>query len=92
MRRPITAPPPAASAWSSRRTPSSLYAIGPGADRSAKASFTRRKGLVAEESLVFAGSGLATLRYSLRGDGTLDAQWVAADGGSHLEAVLRRLP
>jgi dienelactone hydrolase len=69
-----------------------VYAIGPGADRSAKASFTRRKGHVADGRLVFAESGLATLRYSLRSDGMLDAQWVAADGGSHLEAALRRLP
>lgn len=69
-----------------------VYAIGPSADRSAKASFTRRKGRVAEGSLVFAGSGLATLRYSPRADGALDARWVAADGGSHLDAVLRRLP
>ena len=69
-----------------------VYAIGPGADRSAKASFTRRKGHIADGRLVFAEGGLATLRYSPRSDGTLDAQWVAADGGSHLEAVLRRLP
>ena len=69
-----------------------VYAIGPGADRSAKASFTRRQGHVADGRLVFADSGRATLRYSLRSDGMLDAQWVAADGGSHLEAVLRRLP
>jgi len=69
-----------------------VYAIGPGADRSAKASFARRRGRVAEGRLVFDESGLAPLRYSCRSDGTLDAQWVAADGGSHLEAVLRRLP
>jgi hypothetical protein len=69
-----------------------VYAVGPGPDRPSKASFTRRKGHIADGRLVFAESGLATLRYSLRGDGTLDAQWVAADGGSHLEAVLRRLP
>jgi dienelactone hydrolase len=69
-----------------------VYAIGPGADRSVKASFARRKGRVADGRLVFAESGVATLRYTLRSDGTLDAQWVAADGGSHLEAVLRRLP
>jgi hypothetical protein len=69
-----------------------VYAIGPGADRSAKASFTRRRGRVAEGGLVFAESGRATLRYSPRADGTLEAQWVAANGASHLEAVLRRLP
>ena len=69
-----------------------VYAIGPGADRSAKASFTRRQGHVADGRLVFVESGLATLRYSLRSDGKLDGEWVAATGGSHLEAVLRRLP
>ena len=69
-----------------------VYAIGRDADRSSKASFARRKGRVAEGRLVFEDSGLATLRYSARADGLLDAQWVAADGGSHLEAVLRRLP
>jgi hypothetical protein len=69
-----------------------VYAIGPGPDRPSKGSFTRRRGHVAEGQLLFAETGLATLRYSLRSDGMLDAQWVAADGGSHLEAVLRRLP
>ena len=69
-----------------------VYAVGPSADRSAKAEYTRRTGRVVQGRLVFAESGQATLRYSTRPDGTLEAQWLAADGGSHLEAVLRRLP
>jgi dienelactone hydrolase len=69
-----------------------VYAIGPGPDPSTKASFARRNGRVTEGRLVFAANGLTTLRYSVRSDGMLDGQWVAADGGSHLEAALRRLP
>src|SRR5690348_5416005 len=60
------------------------------ADLSANASFTRRKSQFADGRLAFAESGLATLRCSLRSDDRLAAPWVAANGASHLEAVLRR--
>jgi pimeloyl-ACP methyl ester carboxylesterase len=69
-----------------------VYAIGPGPDPATKASFARRKGRVSEGRLVFESSGLATLRYGVRSDGTLEGQWMAANGGSHLETALRRLP
>jgi hypothetical protein len=68
------------------------YVVGPGLSPGLKPAVTRRRGRVADGKLVFAQQGMSTLRYSPREDGLLDAQWIAADGSSHLDAVLRRLP
>ena len=47
---------------------------------------------VAADALVFEEKGRSTLRFALHPDGRLDALWIAADGGSRLDATLHRLP
>jgi dienelactone hydrolase len=69
-----------------------VYAVGDGPDPAWKAGTRRRKGHIVDGKLVFAEEGSSTLRYELGHDGSLAAQWIAADGASSLEATLRRVP
>jgi hypothetical protein len=68
-----------------------VYAIGGGPDPDWKARVTHRKGRIVDGKLVFEEEGLSTLRYVPGPDGSLAAQWVAADRASSLEATLHRV-
>jgi hypothetical protein len=68
-----------------------VYAIGGGPDPAWKAGVTHRKGRIVDGKLVFEEEGLSTLRYVPGPDGSLAAQWVAADRASSLEATLHRV-
>jgi dienelactone hydrolase len=68
-----------------------VYLVGDGPDPALKAGVTHRKGRIVDGKLVFEENGLSTLRYSAGQDGSLAAQWVAADGASSLEATLHRV-
>ena len=68
-----------------------VYAVGAGPDPAWKAGIARRNGRIVDGKLVFEERGRSTLRYSPRGDGSLDAQWIAEDGASHLETTLHRV-
>jgi dienelactone hydrolase len=68
-----------------------VYAIGPSPDNKLKASISRRRGALSDGKLVFVKPGDSTLRYSLRPDGLLAAEWIAADEKSRLDTVLRPL-
>jgi hypothetical protein len=68
-----------------------VYAYGAGPDPAWKAGFTYRKGHLVEDTLVFEEQGQSTLRYALRPDGALAAQWTAADGIASLAATLHRV-
>jgi dienelactone hydrolase len=68
-----------------------VYVTGDGPDPAWKAGVTHRKGRIVDGKLVFEEKGLSTLRYSPGQDGSLAAQWIAADGVSSLEATLHRV-
>ena len=69
-----------------------LYAVGAGPYSGQNPAATSRTGRVAADALVFEEKGRSTLRFALNPDGRLDALWIAADGGSRLDATLHRLP
>ena len=69
-----------------------LYAVGAGPYSGQSPAATSRTGRVAADALVFEEKGRSTLRFALHPDGRLDALWIAADGGSRLDATLHRLP
>ncbi len=69
-----------------------IYAVGPLPAGAAKTETSHRAGRIAGDTLEFAEPGKSTLRYRLRADHDLDAFWIAADGKSHLETVLRHPP
>jgi pimeloyl-ACP methyl ester carboxylesterase len=68
-----------------------VYVIGPGPDNKLQAGTSRRRGVLSDGKLIFAKPGDSTLRYSLRPDGWLAAEWIAADEKSRLDTVLRPL-
>jgi dienelactone hydrolase len=67
------------------------YLVGAGPDAASPPALVRRSGHVDQEKLVFQEKGQPTLRYALRPDGMLDAQWVAADEFSRLSAAFHRV-
>lgn len=68
-----------------------VYAIGPGVLPGQEAEWVRRSGRIDGGTLEFSEPDKNTLRYSLRPDGKLQAQWVSVDGKSSLEAVMRAM-
>jgi hypothetical protein len=68
-----------------------VYALGPGLEPDQQGEWVRRSGRVSGDQMVFREKGRNTLKYRLRADGRLAATWIGLDGGSTLEATLRRL-
>jgi dienelactone hydrolase len=68
-----------------------LYIIGPGLTPALKPAVSQRHGRIAGGALVFATKGRASLRFTRRADGALDALWTAADGDATLSAALHRV-
>lgn len=68
-----------------------VYALGPGLEPDQKGEWVRRTGRVNDDHMVFREKGRNTLKYRLRPDGRLAATWLGLDGGSMLEATLRRI-
>jgi len=66
-----------------------VYAVGPGIEPGEKAEWVRRTGRLVDDELVFKEKGRHTLRYHLRSDGHMAALWIASDGRTELDAVLR---
>jgi pimeloyl-ACP methyl ester carboxylesterase len=70
---------------------SAVYAIGPGIDENEPAEWSRRKGRLVEDELIFEEKGKSTLHFRPRADGGLSATWTSPDGKTSMEAGLRRL-
>jgi dienelactone hydrolase len=68
-----------------------IYALGPGLEPDQKGEWVRRNGHVSDAQMIFREKGRNTLKYRLRQDGRLAATWLGLDGGSMLEATLRRI-
>lgn len=66
-----------------------VYAIGPSIDDRHPATWTRRRGRVADGGFVFAEPGMSTLRFRPRPEGGLTATWIAADGKTSMTAQLK---
>lgn len=72
-------------------TVEALYAEGAGPLREWKAELSHREGRIEGDTLLFEEEGKSTLRFHLVA-GALQAQWVAADGKSELQAALHLVP
>lgn len=70
---------------------SAVYAIGPGIDENEPAEWSRRKGNLVDDELIFEEKGKSTLHFRPRADGGLSATWTSPDGKTSMEAGLRRL-
>jgi hypothetical protein len=68
-----------------------VYALGPGLEPDQQGEWVRRTGRLSGDQMVFREKGRNTLKYRLRADGRLAAAWIGLDGGSTLEATLRRI-
>ena len=66
-----------------------VYAIGPSIDDKHPAAWTRRKGRVVSDALVFEEPGRSKLRFRPRPGGGLDATWIAANGKTSMIAHLK---
>jgi pimeloyl-ACP methyl ester carboxylesterase len=68
-----------------------IYAVGPGIDNGEPAEWRRRRGQIEGRELVFEQRGESTLRFRPRDDGGLNATWISPDGGTRMEAGMRRI-
>jgi len=68
-----------------------VYAIGPSIDGQSAAAWTRRSGKLADDGFVFEQSGKSTLRFHMRPDGGLNANWISPDGKTSMSAHLRHI-
>ena len=75
----------------SGRDVSAVYAIGPGIDKDEPAEWSHRRGHINHRELVFQEKGESTLRARPLGNVGLSVTWVSPDGGTKMEAGLRRL-
>ena len=72
-------------------TVQAVYATGSIPGGTSKPAYARMTGEYGNGTLSFARPGKPTLRYRLRPDGNLDAEWVSSDGAGRISAVLRLL-
>jgi hypothetical protein len=68
-----------------------VYALGPGVQEGQSAEWVRRAGKLSGDEILFKEKGRNTLRYRMRSDGKLAANWISVDGRTTLEAVLHRI-
>jgi len=66
-----------------------VYAIGPGIEGDEPAEWSRRKGRIVDDDLVFEEEGKSTLRFHPRADGGLKAVWISPDGKSSMATGMR---
>jgi len=69
-----------------------VYATGPLPSEPSKLDYARLDGKAGVDALAFERPGKPTMRYRVRPDRNLDAEWISADGAGRLTAVLRRFP
>jgi hypothetical protein len=72
-------------------TVQAVYATGPMPGGSNNSNYARITGEFGSGTLTFGRPGKPTLRYRLRPDGNLDAEFVSSDGAGRTAAVLRLL-
>ena len=66
-----------------------VYAIGPGIEGDEPAEWSRRKGRIVDDDLVFEEDGKSKLRFHPRADGGLKATWISPDGKTSMAAGMR---